>query len=242
MALVYDVSADMAMFRKPYTTTSMVSFPFPPPTALAGLIGAIVGISHDAAQKANSAAFWDAMSGIRVGVGVKKPIAWSTTTVNLMKFKTPNAHMGEHIQVKHQFVKGPRYRVYVEGGNVYGALRERLEKGEFMYTPYLGIAYCIADWEYIGEYTSMSCSGKDLAVDTVVPVYGDLEVDVLASGGIHREVVPFRMSKDRKLEETVAVLYPEFRSDRKSVVIVRNRGDVDITQVGDDVVAWFKPW
>ena len=38
MAVVFEVSGRMAMFRKPYTTTSSISFAFPPPSAIAGLI------------------------------------------------------------------------------------------------------------------------------------------------------------------------------------------------------------
>jgi CRISPR-associated protein Cas5h len=41
MPLVFDVYGSMAMFRKSYTTTSSVSFPFPPPRPLRGFSGAI---------------------------------------------------------------------------------------------------------------------------------------------------------------------------------------------------------
>ena len=42
--------------------------------------------------------------------------------------------MTEHIQVKHQLVK-TRYRIYVQGGEVYHRLKQRLEHEEFIYTP-----------------------------------------------------------------------------------------------------------
>ncbi|MGB4656082.1 MAG: CRISPR-associated protein Cas5, partial [Bacillota bacterium] len=43
---VFEASGPIAMFRKPYTTTSSVSFAFPPPTAIAGMIAAIIGIPN----------------------------------------------------------------------------------------------------------------------------------------------------------------------------------------------------
>ena len=63
MVLVFDIEGDMALFRKPYTTTSMVSYPFPPPTAVAGMLGAIVGINHEASQNAKNARYWGQNEG-----------------------------------------------------------------------------------------------------------------------------------------------------------------------------------
>ena len=41
---VFDVESDLAHFRRPYTTTSALTFPIPPRTALCGLVGAILGL------------------------------------------------------------------------------------------------------------------------------------------------------------------------------------------------------
>jgi CRISPR-associated protein Cas5h len=46
-ALVVDVWSDYAHFRKPYTTSSPLTFAFPPRTALAGLVAAIVGLGKE---------------------------------------------------------------------------------------------------------------------------------------------------------------------------------------------------
>lgn len=246
MVLVFDVSSDLAMFRKSYTTTSAVSFPFPPPTALAGLIGAICGLKHGSNSSASSARFWKEMSGMRVAVGIKRPIRWFTTAVNLMKFKTPNASMGEHIQVKHQFAKMPKYRVYVEGDTeVYRTLRKCLKEGRFVYTPYLGLAFCIADVEFLGEFETEPVFFEEnsrINIDTVLPDYGEVEVDVLATGGVHREVVPFRMDENRRLEETVTVFYPHVSQESSCRLVLSKQGQVDITAVGSEKVAWFRPW
>lgn len=234
------------MFRKPYTTTSAVSFPFPPPTALAGLIGAISGLNHGSDSSASSAEFWKQMAGIRVAVGIKRPIQWFTTAVNLMKFKTPNAFMGQHIQVKHQFAKMPKYRIYVEGDTeVYRILRDHLKEGRFVYTPYLGLAFCIADVEFLGEFEPepVFCGkNSSIQIDTVLPSYGEVEVDPIATGGVHREVVPFRMDENRRLQETVTVFYPHISAESSPCLVLSKQGQVEITAVGSEKVAWFQPW
>jgi CRISPR-associated protein Cas5h len=245
VVLVFEVHGDLAMFRKPYTTTSMVSFPFPPPTAIAGIIGAITGIEHGADVQAQNANFWFQMKGMQVAVGLRKPVNWMITAVNLMKFKTSSADMGEHIQVKHQFVKKPCYKVYVRGGELYNRLKKRLEKDEFVFTPYLGVAYAIADIYYLGEYPENNDIIDDkVALDTVVPYYPGMELDIIASGSVHRETVPFRMGADRKLQETSLVFYPEYCSSmvKKPQLILQKKGKIMISEVNGEKVAWFDEW
>lgn len=41
--LAFDIWADYAHFRKFYTTTSPLTFSFPPPPTIAGILGAIYG-------------------------------------------------------------------------------------------------------------------------------------------------------------------------------------------------------
>jgi CRISPR-associated protein Cas5h len=99
VALVFDIEGDMALFRKPYTTTSMVSYPFPPPTAVAGMIAAIIGINHEASQNAKNARYWDKMTGVQIGIALQSPLRWINTAVNLMKLKTLNEKMTEPAQI-----------------------------------------------------------------------------------------------------------------------------------------------
>ena len=67
MAVVFEVSGQMAMFRKPYTTTSSISFAFPPPTAIAGLISGIADINGSDEDSCN-ARYREALIGTKVSV------------------------------------------------------------------------------------------------------------------------------------------------------------------------------
>jgi CRISPR-associated protein Cas5h len=240
VVLVFDISGDLAMFRKPYTTTSLISFPFPPPTAIAGLIGAITGIDNLAGSRdAGSAAFWDQLSGTRIAIGLKKPVRWMTTAVNLLKYKTSSGDMREHIQAKHQMLKDPEFRIYISGGTIYSELKKRLEREEFIFTPYLGVAYALAEIDFIGELEE-EIAQKDDYVDTVVPLYGNLVVDVHKNRSIHRELIPYKMDVNRHSIETVDVIYPEYQLGPK--IWMQDSGDVRITKVGEERVAWFEAW
>ena len=114
MALAFDIAGPIAMFRRPYTTTSSVSFPLPPPTAVAGLIGAIVGLNNGSDEVGYAAKYWDAMRGTKIAISIINPISWFSTTINFWNLKEPQK--SPHIRVKHQFVRQPKYRIYVHGG------------------------------------------------------------------------------------------------------------------------------
>lgn len=45
--LVFDLWGDLGHFKKPYTTTSPLSYAFPPRPTVAGIISAIVGLKKE---------------------------------------------------------------------------------------------------------------------------------------------------------------------------------------------------
>lgn len=236
MAVVFEVSGRMAMFRKPYTTTSSISFIFPPPTAIAGLICAIVGIGHGCDGTACAASYWSELKGTRISLALRKPTSWLRQTVNFTNVKEPQKN--PHIQVKHQFVANPCYRLFVAG-----SLEERLDsylkRGCFTYTPCLGVAYAIADIVYGGSYQELDVEDNPLTIDTVVPWNETIQLDVLGSGGIFKEVVPFRMDEKRQLLESTTVFYSASPVER---IKLKNRGSAHVSRCGNDVVSWFPAW
>ncbi len=238
MPTVFDVTGSIAMFRKPYTTTSSVSYPFPSPTAIAGLVSAIVGFENGSDKDGYSAAFWRKISGNRVGIKLLSNVKWYKTTLNFWNVKEPQKN--PHIQVKHQFVKDPSYRVYVDGP-VEDELERYLSGNGFVYTPYLGVAYAVAEVGYVGRFEGEELSGDDVLVDTIVPYdSSDVEIDVLKSGGLHREIVPFRMNDERNLEKTMTVLYSANRDQQG--IFVKKSGNLEVSKVGNDTVVWFPEW
>lgn len=64
-------------FRKPYSNVSSLSYPFPPRTALSGLLGAILGV-----PKAEAPIKFDDKN-LRVAVEIEKPIKTITHVTNL---------------------------------------------------------------------------------------------------------------------------------------------------------------
>lgn len=237
MALVFDLRGPMAMFRKSYTTTSSVSFPFPPPTAVAGLLGAIAGFSSGSEKNGFDAEYWSKLKGTRIGLALRKKGVPSSHAINFSNTKDPQKN--QRVQIKHQFVFSPEYRVYVRG-EIEPQLKEHLEKGTFIYTPYLGVAYALAEISFIGEFAEEPVDDSaPTLVDTVIPWKEGMAVDVLKSGGAFKERMPFQMDEGRGLKQAIDVLYAP--SPEKPLVLVE-KGDIHVTRCAEDVVAWFPYW
>ena len=241
MAVMFDCSSDMALFRKPYTTTSSVSFAFPPPSAIAGLISAIIGLDNGASGDASHAFYWRELAGTRVAVALLRQTRWLRAAVNFWNVKNPQTT--PHIQIKHQFVASPRYRVYVSGG-VEARLRGHLDRGSFIYTPCLGVAYALAQIDYIGACDPQPIGEGEVRINTVVPWVGEgMDLNLAESGGIFSERVPFRLTTERALAESVKVVYS---ADVNRPLCVRKRGELHVTRCAargvEDVVAWFPEW
>lgn len=228
----------MAMFRKPYTTTSSVSFAFPPPTAVAGILGAILGFSNNAAEKAWRADYWEQMKGTSVSMRINSKTKWLRGAVNFWNTKNPTN--APHIQVEHQYLASPSFRIFVRGP-LEESLTESLIKGSFVYTPYLGVAYAIADIQYVGSLPCEKAEPMGAQVTTILPFEKDLnvDIDIALSKGVFRETVPFELSAERTFVRSLTVLYS---TDARHYIALKKGDGIDVTRCGDDVVAWLPEW
>ncbi|MGI5838573.1 MAG: type I-B CRISPR-associated protein Cas5b [bacterium] len=238
MAVIFDVSGPIAMFRRPYTTTSSVSFPLPPPTTVAGLLAGIVGIGNGSHINAGAALYWEAMKGTQIALSILNPITWYSGTINFWNVKEPQK--SPHIRVKHQFVKNPKYRVYVRGG-LEDDLRRHLEAGTFIYTPCLGTAYALAEITYLGEFDVRPIVETRLHLNSVVPLPqgNKITVEIAASKGVFRDTLPFRLDSQRESCESITVLYPT--APDKQICLLAWEG-LDVSDCRGECIAWFPAW
>jgi CRISPR-associated protein Cas5h len=204
---------------------------------VAGLIGSIVGLDNNASARASNAAYWSALSGTSIAVSIKKSVKWLNAAINFWNTKDPQK--SPHIQVKHQYVSRPEYRIFVKNG-IESRLREKLEKNSFIYTPFLGVAYALADISYVGHFEDLPVSEEMITIGTVLPFYEGVQLSFAAKlTRIFKEIVPFKMSEDRFLLESKTVLYSDIGNDK---LTLKNRGNIDVTRSMDEFVAWFPEW
>ncbi len=222
--LVFDIYGDFAHFRKFYTTSSPLSYPFPPPSTVRGIIGAILGFEREE--------YLEKTKDLLIGVGILSPVKKIRMGLKYINTKGRSGGFDPTLilsrkqgnsaraRVRAEFVKDAKYRIYVSGeGEVFENLKRMVENHETYYTVYLGKSELLADFDYVGLYDGEYQEVSD-RVDSVVPV--DVVEDIFVGENqiLAKELVPTLMDIDRtvrRFEEVVfnmggGSIYGEFRN------------------------------
>lgn len=148
--VAFKLTGDYAHFSHPATIYSSLTYPVPPKTAIMGFLGAVIG-EDDYAK----------LGKIRYSVKVDREIVKKSFVFNGIKFAlSKNMHIKEGYQnasEKKQFYRelicAPEYTIFLDLSDIEISYQERvigaLKKHQTKYTPYLGVNFCIADFEWI---------------------------------------------------------------------------------------------
>lgn len=174
--LTFDIWGDYAYFRRGYTTTSTISYPFPSRTTIAGLISGILGLPRDS--------YYDIFNqeNSKIGINILNPV--KKVRFNLNYINTKEGFIlrdikgsGKRSQVQAEFLKNPKYRIYVglEDTNLMDKLYELISNHKSIYTPYLGISECIANFKLVNEgFTNLNIKhDENVNIDSVIPKKGN---------------------------------------------------------------------
>ncbi len=216
--LVFEVWGDYAHFRRFYTTTSPLSFPFPPRSAICGLIGAIIGLEKD------NNAYLDYLSTEKAQIALRliNPLKKIIIAENLIDTKTamgPGMNLIKNrTQIRFEFLKNQRYRIYFSPKNgtdeIYQKLKDYLEKHFCFYTPCLGLSENIANFEFKGEYTCNVFSDNNgyVPIDSVLPMHKISETSGVwfeSDGEYFTVRMPLELNRERVVKK-----YGDFIFDR----------------------------
>ena len=95
--VVFDVKGDIGHFRRPDTTATHLTYPFIPPTAVKGLVGAILGIE-------------DFVTNDKIGIQILSEVNMVSQQMSMLKmgntFNRPTTV---------QLLINPAYRIYYSG-------------------------------------------------------------------------------------------------------------------------------
>jgi CRISPR-associated protein Cas5h len=152
----FRVSAELAMFRKWYTTTSSVSYHFPPPTSIVGMIGAMIGIPKES--------LWKTFEG-DIAIVIDNPIKVIQQGVNYINTKE-NKNNSFRIRVLHHYLYNPSYLIFYRGP-LAPKIRTFLRERKSIYPLYMGQAYNLSVIEPIIVQEQQELDG-DYASSTVV--------------------------------------------------------------------------
>jgi len=210
--LMFELKGDYGFFKKPETTTSPISFYFPPRTAIVGIIAAIMGEPKDNYHESICYSEKNCKLALRINNKISS-IIYST---NVAEFSGPL--IKNSAPTKYTFLKNPDYTIFVHLSDKekHKELAERLKNKDFIYNISLGIANLFARVENLREieFEELSNSEKKgfIAIASIIPYLKGTN-KLIKDGGIQFEGeilktnMPRLMNKDREVEEYCTYIY-----------------------------------
>ena len=193
--LSFDIWGEFGHFKKFYTTSSPLSFSVPPPTAIYGILGAILGLSkNDYLYHINGRT-------TKLAIQILKPIKKTRMTLNLIDTKNSGSFhlIKSRTQIKTEFLKQPDFRLFINMAdeNLFNQLITKVKNNENHYTVSLGPANLLANFSYVNlayaEFIEISDS-----VDSTILSENIEEIDVKEGRKYFKEKLPIDMSLERE--------------------------------------------
>lgn len=165
--IAFKLRGDYAHFSHPATIYSSLTYPIPPKTTIMGFLGAIIG--EEAYFK---------LQNILYSVKIDREIVKKSFVFNGIKFAlSSNMHIQEGYQnakEKKQFYRelicAPQYTVFLDLKDLHegyqGKIIDALKNHRTKFTPYLGINFCIADFEWMDIRDAAKIEDTICEIDT----------------------------------------------------------------------------
>jgi len=210
--LIFDVFGDYGHFKRFYTTSSPLSFSFPPPPTVRGMLGAICGV--DKADCLRVFSHHKCQIALIVPVPIKK-VRMGLNYINTKENYWKPVKKGKHearTQVRIEFVKDPLYRLCVvhQDDTMFATLLENVKRHHTVYTLSLGLSELLADFKYQGVLEAEEVEGEG-----PVLLHSVLPVSSVGNGGIiieegkkyFKERIPVTMTHERVVEKYEDVIF-----------------------------------
>jgi CRISPR-associated protein Cas5h len=235
--IVFDIWGDYGHFKKFHTTASPLTFSFPPPTAVIGIVAAILGIDKDN--------YWQNFSAdnTRVAVRIINPVKKIRTGVNVIETKSAGPmfnRIKQRSQIKYEYLKDARFRIFFSHDDLslLQQLHHMLSEHKTQYTLSLGTAQMLAGFAYIGMYEAQELPDEGYnSVHSVIPLDESVQIDSRViifedNRQYTKEVVSTRMKNNREVLGYKSVLF-----DLNAMSITSKMAG--IVKVGDENVVFM---
>ncbi|WP_456441524.1 type I-B CRISPR-associated protein Cas5b [Caldithrix abyssi] len=203
--LVFDIWGDYAHFRKFYTTSSPLSFSFPPPSTLAGILGAICGAGKEEYLQIF------APDKCRLALKILKPVQKVRMGINHIDTKKSWLPK-QHTQIRTEFLKDPAFRVYFahQDDSLFEKTADLIKQHQSIFTVSLGLSELLADFNYVGVYEAQEMPEAS-ATDISTPVtIGNMIADNLTienNKKYFKENMPIVMNPAREIEKYDEIIF-----------------------------------
>ncbi|MDI9595683.1 MAG: type I-B CRISPR-associated protein Cas5b [Atribacterota bacterium] len=210
--LAFDIYGDYAHFKKFYTTSSPLTFSFPPPPTIGGMIAAICGI--DKKNYLDILSFDRCQYAIRILSPIQKVrmgLNHINTKGNAWQLINKKNHE-PRTQIRTEFLKSPRYRIYFshDENEIYQKVCSHISNHWTYYTFSLGLSELIGDYSWVGEFEGKEISFEEhFSIDSVIPIpqINLSEMKIEEGKRYFRERIPVNMDNKRIVKSYEEVLF-----------------------------------
>ena len=213
--LAFRLWGDFAHFRRHYTTSSPLTHSLSPPSALRGLVAAILGLSREDYPEVLSpdrcrfgVRLLKPVKKIRLGLNYMDTKDGSWVSLDLKQFRPKTKEGRLHTQVRMEFLKNPAFEIYFahEDRAVLEELSARLRERRVVFTPYLGITECLANFEFLWEKEVKPASAY-FRIMSAFKSTALINLSLEEGGGLIKEALPLFIDRERKRQATVEAVF-----------------------------------
>jgi CRISPR-associated protein Cas5h len=211
--LIFDLWGDYGHFRKFYTTSSPLTFSFPPPPTIAGILGAIYGAGKDEYLEVFSSA------RCKIGLKILKPVKKIRMGINLINTKgnywtiVSKKNHEPRTQIRTEFLKEPAFRIYLSHAedNVFEKLVNNIKEHKSFYTVSLGLSELLADFKFVALIDGMEKEEfvQSIELSSVIPAVqlASREIEIESGRKYFREKIPMVIDKTRVVQRYEDVIF-----------------------------------
>ncbi len=223
--LIFDISSEYGHFRKYNTTTSPLSYSIPTRTAIAGIMGAILGMEREL----EDGVFKDGVMPVQeffskancdIAVQIINPVKKENIAINLVNTAGAREHFynlskSGRTQIKFELVKNAKYRIFFALSNndaLFSKLAEKIKTKKHHFSPYLGLAQFTALIDFVDISTVKLMDNKnECFIDLISAVNlsktkGKSPIEFDYSALYSANNMPIEMNRNREVQEYSEVL------------------------------------
>lgn len=230
--LIFDISSEYGHFRKFNTTTSPLTYSVPTRSAIAGLIGSIIGIEREIGpnkfrEGVTPVSELLSQKNASIAVQLLKPVKKTNVGFNLVSTKNFRDYFNindkdnkgsikdayRRTQIEFELLKNPSFRIFIawENQGLFQKLIESVKHNITHFTPYLGLSQFTAQLEFVDV-----CQAKLLQTDDYEEVVTAINLSLLRgdnpvlfdyeSAKYTSDTMPIEMQPDRVVTDYADVL------------------------------------
>lgn len=218
--IVFDIESEYGHFRKFNTTTSPLTYSIPTRPAIAGIVGAMLGIERELSANrfptgVTPVADLFSKENAAFAIQVLHPVQKVNIAFNLIDTKTSGfGKIKQRTQIEFELLKKPYFRVFVglKNKQLLKELIERVRQKKLHFTPYLGISQFTITVRYVDvAYAKQTDNDASTQVITAVNLNltnqdDPVQFDYTGNFKYTSDTMPVVMQKDRIVTEYAEVI------------------------------------